>query len=88
MDNFNSRFGGNSYYAKLRNTYTSISKFVPISTSTVDTVGDTFTTCFSQMIAYADFAYGTDGKSQGCICFPVESSINTIFIFQSLLILT
>ena len=80
LDNFNSRFGGNSYYAKLRNTYTSISKFVPINTSTVDTVGDTFTTCFSQMIAYSDFAYGTDGKSQGCICFPVESSINTIML--------
>ena len=32
------------------------------------------------MIAYADFAYGDKGKAQGCISFPVESSINTLMI--------
>ena len=80
LDNFKSRFGGNSYYARLRNTYTSASKFVNINTTTVKSIGDTFTTLYSQMIAYADFAYGNKGKAQGCISFPVESSINTLMI--------
>jgi hypothetical protein len=32
------------------------------------------------MFAYADFSYGSNGKAQGCFCFPVESSINTIMV--------
>ena len=80
LDNFKSRFGGNSYYARLRNIYSTASPFVTAGTTSVKAVGDTFTTLYSQMIAYADFAYGNKGKAQGCVSFPVESSINTLMV--------
>lgn len=82
-DNCNSRYGGNSFYSRQRNTYYGISKFININSNShnIVTTGDTYTTMYSQMLAYA--VSGEDEtRRQSAVVFPVESSINCL-MFKS-----
>jgi len=88
-DNFSSRYGGNTYYARALNTYHSISQFYDIGTLTANAYGDTYNTIFDTLTSIADpnredyttldlFYSTTDNiyRRQIAWLFPIESSVN------------
>lgn len=92
VDNANSRYGGNSYYDRLRNTYIPTGKFIQvtpgipyyskiINCDSYNTIFDTLTSLHDPKISDAtDEYYGSASnhvyRQQVCSLLPVESSIN------------
>ena len=96
VDNNLSRYGGNTFEARVNNIYIPASEFIPISDSPTETVarGDMFISPYEQLTSLIDPERGEGASTtsvdrrQRTTIMPLESSINYILAAQKPAVLT
>lgn len=78
QDNNNIRYGGDTYEARMLNTYITASDFIKKDVNALITWGDMYNTIFDTLIAAGDpkSSNYTDNANQITGLFPIESSAN------------